>query len=224
MKKISMIAALGMLCVGSAFADSVKTYEITVTNVTKGQTFTPILAATHKSDISFFSLGSPATDEIATLAESGNPGPLTDLLVANPDLVGGTANTGGLLPDGLLTPGQSVTYEVTGEKQFRMLSMAAMLLPTNDSFLALNTVELPKNARDTRVYFANAYDAGSEANDELCANIPGPPCFGAALSDPADSDEGYVHLSPGTHGEADLASSMHDWRGAVAKITVRRVN
>jgi hypothetical protein len=224
MNKIGIIAALGLLCVGNALAGGVKTYEITVTNITKGQTFTPILAATHKPDISIYTLGSAASDELAALAESGNPGPLSDMLLAHPDSVSGTAHTDGLLPNGLLTPGQSVTYEVTGEKQYRMLSMAAMLLPTNDSFLALNTVKLPKNGQDTRVYFAHAYDAGSEANDELCVNIPGPPCFGAHLSDPADSDEGYVHISPGTHGEADLARSMHDWRGAVAKITVRRVN
>ena len=75
-----------------------------------------------------------------------------------------------------------------------------------------------------RGYFAHAYDTGSEANDELCADIPGPPRFGTALSDPADRDEDYVHIRPGTHGEVNLASSMHCWRDAVAKIIVPKIN
>jgi hypothetical protein len=46
-----------------------------------------------------------------------------------------------------------------------------MLNPTNDSFVALNNVRLP---RFGRTYTAIAYDAGSEINDELCVNIPSP--------------------------------------------------
>jgi hypothetical protein len=42
---------------------------------------------------------------------------------------------------------------------------------------------------------ADAYDAGSERNSELCRFIPGPPCGNANVHDP-DSAEGYVHVKP----------------------------
>jgi len=43
-------------------------YEVIVTNLTRGQQFTPILAATHGEMTSLFTLGSPSTPELATLA------------------------------------------------------------------------------------------------------------------------------------------------------------
>ena len=71
MKKIAAIAALALLASTPALAQNQPgvTYEVTITNLTPGQTFTPILAATHRSSISFFELGQPASDQIAELAE-----------------------------------------------------------------------------------------------------------------------------------------------------------
>ena len=54
-----------------------------ITNVTRGQQFTPILAATHTPSVSLFQLGQPASSELATLAEEGNVAPLTAALRAN---------------------------------------------------------------------------------------------------------------------------------------------
>ena len=68
---------------------------------------------------------------------------------------------------------------------------------------------------------APGYDGGSEINDELCANIPGPHCGGAAFSD--DDGEGYVHIHPGIFGVGDLQASEYDWKNPIAKITVRRI-
>ena len=56
MRKIAGIAALALLASTPALAQNKPgvTYEVTITNLTPGQTFTPILAATHRSSISFF--------------------------------------------------------------------------------------------------------------------------------------------------------------------------
>ena len=74
---------------------------------------------------------------------------------------------------------------------------------------------------------AEAYDAGSERNSEDCAYIPGPPCEGAGVHDPAEA-EGYVHIHAGIHGigpDTELVyPAEHDWRNPVAKITIRRVH
>lgn len=211
MLKKSMFVTLAVLFSASAFA--AKNYEVTITNVTKGQAFTPVLSATHSSSLGFFELGDVASDELAALAESGNIAPLKAVL----DGADGVVETAAT--EGLLMPGASVSFEISGSRYSR-LSVAAMLIPTNDSFMALDTVRLPFYGSYT--YFAKAYDAGSETNDEICANIPGPVCGGAGPS-PDDSGEGFVHISAGISGEADLAASAYDWRDAVAKVTVRRM-
>ena len=222
MKALSLIAALGLAASANVSADyyyggynKERSYEITVTNITKGQVFTPVLAAAHNKSIGLFELGEPASEPLAALAEGGATGPLQEVLEGASGQVMGTATS-----EGLLQAGDSYTFTLTTTAQFSKLSVAAMLLPTNDTFLALNTVKLPHYG--TRTYFANAYDAGSETNDELCANIPGPQCGGAPLS-PEDSGEGFVHIASGIHGEADLTKSAYDWRGAVAKVKVKRI-
>ena len=96
-----------------------------------------------------------------------------------------------------------------------------MLLPTNDTFVAVNSMSLPKRA-SSGLALALAYDAGSEENDELCVNIPGPHCGGSPFS--AGLAEGYVHISRGISGEGDLYASDYDWRNPVAHVSIRRVD
>ncbi len=99
-----------------------------------------------------------------------------------------------------------------------------MLVPTNDAFVALNGVRGPRNRNPLRLRMP-AYDAGSEFNDELCANIPGPPgvCAGQGVSAPAPDDEKFVHIHAGIHGGVDLDETVRDWRNPVADIVIRRV-
>lgn len=202
---------------GIAFAADEDLYEVTVTNITKMQTFTPIIAATHKNRIAFFEAGQPASPELAFLAEDGATGPLQAVLESVPNLVRDVSGNPGML----LGPGESVTFRITtDEDRFRRFSLAAMLIPTNDTFVALNGVTLP---RRSRTFFANAYDAGSEPNDELCANIPGPFCGGDGASEEAGG-EGFVHISNGIHGVGDLAPSVYDWRNPVARVTITLIH
>ena len=200
-------------------------YEITVTNIAPAQTFTPILGVAHTGGIALFELGSPAGSELESLAEAGNVDPLNALLSTVPDLVGGTAISGGLL-----SPGATATFALEAPRGFRYLSLAAMLIPTNDTFMAVDSMPLPVR-RGEVVAYALGFDAGTEANDQNCANMPGPRCGGAALSDPADSDEGFVAISNGFHelgstdgqGNEILSPSPYDWRNPVARVTVRRI-
>lgn len=191
-------------------------YNVTITNITRGQTFTPLLVASHKRNVDFFTLGEPASDEVAEVAEGGNIAPLEALLLSNSNTID-VANSGGLL-----FPGDSVMVQVRANRGAKFISVAAMLLPTNDSFVALNSVRVSGNHSR---FVARAYDAGSEPNDESCANIPGPTCGGEPQSpDADDNDEGYVHISAGIHGIGDLGPEDHDWRNPVARIVVKRVH
>lgn len=198
----------------NAQKNQTRTYEVTVTNLTKGQSFTPILGATHARSVSAFTVGEQASDELAVLAESGGIDPLKNALESNPKVADTAAS------EGLLTPGQSTTLTIETKRGLNRLTVAAMLIPTNDAFMAINSVKLPRFKGAT--YYATAYDAGSETNDENCQFIPGPVCGGEGVSE-NDTGEGYIYPSPGISGEADLSSLQYNWQGRVAKIEVKRV-
>ena len=199
-------------------------WEIEITNVTPGQTFTPILVATHYGDSGVPAVGTTATDGLAMLAEGGATGPLGAEIAA---ATGSGTQLSTL--DGLLGPGQTVATVVSGLPGQR-LTLAAMLIPTNDTFFAVGNVFLPLHGN--RVVQALAYDAGSEANSQQCADIPGPRCGGAGYSPGAnDGDEGFVHVGNGFHelgaggdGPAEVLSPVHyDWNNPVAIVTIRRI-
>lgn len=197
----------------NGWRDRGRVYEVTVTNITKAQTFTPILVATHSSRIAFFELGAPASAGLAILAEDGNPAMLTTELASTGEV--GDAQT---IP-GLLAPGASATARVTASGRNNQVSLAAMLIPTNDTFVSLNSLTLPWWGSVSRTL--TAYDAGSEPNDELCVNIPGPRCGGQGAS--PGGGEGYVYVSNGMHGIGDLPAATYDWRNPVARVVIRRV-
>ena len=218
---LGLLFSAGAFGINPAFADdddsddNGRKFEVTITNLTRGQAFTPVLVASHKKGVHLFNLGHPASLELEILAEGGNTAPLTALLLSNP-LVKDVANSGGLLH-----PGDSVTVSVETGGRYRYISVASMLIPTNDAFLSLNGIKGPKGSK-TFVLYSPAYDAGTEANDELCANIPGPVCGGEG-DNPELSGEGYVHIHAGIHGMGDLDANMRDWRNPVAKITIQHV-
>lgn len=194
-------------------------YEVTVTNITRGQQFTPILAVSHREPLRLFRLGAPASAELQTLAEEGNTAPFVHLLSSNP------AVTQVLPGQGLTNPGASFTFVIEGRAVGDRLSLAAMLIPTNDTFVALNAVDLPEWGKEER-HFANAYDSGSERNDELCSSIPGPfftECNGSGGGARVGGGEGYVYVGNGIRGVGDLVSATRDWNNPVALVRIRRI-
>lgn len=211
--KTSALLAVTALSFSSAvFAGD--QYEVTITNLTRAQAFTPILVASHKQGVELFKLGAPASSELAALAEGGDVAPLTAVLNAD-KRVKGTSHSAGLT-----MPGASTTLVVSADDANR-ISLAAMLIPTNDAFIALNGIKV-KGKKSMTVY-SPAYDAGSEINDELCVSIPGPVCGGEGGS-PNAGGEGYVHVHGGIHGIGDLPAATYDWRNPVAKITIRKMD
>jgi hypothetical protein len=208
-----------ILVSGLSFADekrySKKKYEVTITNLTRGQIFSPPIVIAHDSKFSLFTLGEPASDELAALAEDG----VTELLAKLIDGKYSYAVAGGpIVPGG----SESVTLEISKRSRSRLISVAGMLVTTNDAFFAARDVWF-LGKRNIMVE-AEAYDAGSERNSEDCDYIPGPPCGSGGSHDP-EVAEGYVHVHAGIHGTADLDlnPAEHDWRNPVAKITIERI-
>lgn len=215
-KKILLMAAAISLSFQASANYYGHSYKVTITNITKGISFTPLLAASHKDSLSFFKLGEQATQNIINVAEGGDISGLKAWLEQS-SAVSDTAAS-----EGLLGPGASVELKLVASGRYRQVSIVSMALPTNDTLVALRGKPLPRQRHKAVTYYMTAYDGGSETNDELCSNIPGPHCGGSPFS-PEDDGEGYIYPSPGIHGEADLSRASYDWRGAVAKVTIMRM-
>lgn len=104
-------------------------YRVSITNLTYSINFTPILVSSHRKGVSIVELGSVASDDLTAIAEGGNIVPLTTTLNEKSKVVD-VQNSGGLLG-----PGQSVEVEVSAKNGAKHISLASMMLPTNDGLL-----------------------------------------------------------------------------------------
>lgn len=205
--------------------------SIKVTNLTQGLYFTPIITSAHTSEHHIFMSGSAATDELQAMAEGGDISGLASVL-SNAD-----ANTNENPASGLLAPGMSTTYTLTNDSANTHLSMAAMILPSNDGFVGLDSWEIPTEA-GTYTINLNAYDAGTEANNEVVNGGGAPGILGIPAAPGGDSGTNgmgvtdmesntMVHIHRGNIGDdeidggkSDLNNSVHRWLNPVAKLTI----
>ena len=116
-----------------------------------------------------------------------------------PDLVaelGGTAGFDDVVVAGSapIGPGDSAEVLVTAGPGTTRLSVAAMLICTNDGFGAVDRIPLPRYGEMTATYGV-AFDAGTEINTEDYDDLV-PPCDGSGATgttDPALAEGGVVH-------------------------------
>jgi hypothetical protein len=198
------------------------TWEVSVTNLTRGQIFSPPVVATHNSRMMpLWGLGYPASKELAALAEDAQTAGLIARLQADRNVASVSMIKG---KNGVILPGETAKIRIDGGSgrggRFDRISMAGMLVITNDAFFGLDRVLAPHHG--TKAVRSAAYDAGSEANNEDCRFIPGPPCGNGGVRATKDA-EGYVHIHAGIHGIKDLSAAKFDWRSDVALIRIRRV-
>lgn len=229
-KKINTLLTVSALAFASSTAMA-QDLSITVTNLTQGLHFTPILTSAHTSDNSLFMVGSAATAELQMMAEGGDISGLVSMLSS------ADANISENPAEGLLAPGMSTTYTLTNDSANTHLSMATMILPSNDGFVGLSGWQIPTEA-GTYTVMLNAYDAGTEANNELVngggapgvLGIPAAPSGGSGTGGTGVTDtetNTMVHVHRGTIGDddmdggkSDLNNSIHRWLNPVAKLTV----
>jgi hypothetical protein len=231
MKMGVLAAGLGVLVAAfyspeKTFGQDVSLYEVIVTNLTRGQQFMPIVLATSEEGVPVLTLGSASSPELAVLAEEGNTEPLAALWKSSPGVFEVTTSTG------VVNPGASVRLTIRGGgKLAHHFSLASKLSPTNDAFIALDNVEVAATnigatLNPTLTVWPQAYDSGTERNDELCASIPGPffvECNGAGGGGmPAGGEEGYVYIHSGIHGVGNLSTATRDWNNPVARIVIRK--
>jgi hypothetical protein len=149
--------------------------------------------ALHDDTVMLFELGVTASPNLELLAEDGDPaGLLGDLMGAAGVADAGVVDTptgGGMVPPGPLLPGDSYEFTVTPDATNRFLSIAAMAVPSNDTFLAFspagialmdamgNPIAEEAVAADAATQLG-AWDAGTENNQAGAAGADMAP-FGA---------------------------------------------
>ena len=219
----------------AALADSAGTYRVTLVNLTHGQPFSPPVAATHQKSIRMFRVGDFATDELTAIAQDGNEAPMVALLEGSKKVTD-TVDVGRPVTASGTTVGSftdSVSFEIEAAPGDR-LSLATMLICTNDGFLGLDAVKLPKEGSET--FFLNGYDAGREQNTERSTDIvdpcsalnPGFPLVGDPNgnrdTEVASSPAEPIRHHPGIAGIGDLSVANHGWTDPVAQVTVDRID
>ncbi len=227
MKKTLLVLALSAASISTASALDV---TISLTNLTHGSHFTPLLISAHIADEHMFESGSAASSNLQAMAEGGDTSGLnTDMTNLNAD----SHNAAGLT-----APGATETFNLMTQMTNTQLSVVGMVLPSNDGFVGLDALTIPTVA-GTYTYFLNAYDSGTEANDEIingagAAGVPGIPAEplgsgGTGATGVAGSDSNaMVHIHRGvigdtdaTGGASDLDSRVHRWLNPVARLIIQ---
>lgn len=232
MKRFALTSLLLSVC---ALNSSAAEVTVSITNLTTGMSFAPLLVVAHDTSTSLFSVGQPATAGLQKMAECGNFADLSTTLPSTSSKQENPAN-------GILMAGKTTTATVMSSDINSRLSIVGMFVPSNDAFVGLNSWPIPTTAGTYQVT-VNAYDAGTEANTEI-RMASGTSCAigvaGLPVAAPLDAEvghngtgipnvtaEGYVHIHRNTVGDSDqnggisdLQSQKHRWLNPIARVTV----
>ena len=232
-KSLLALVAIGALVTLTAIPSSAsgpghsaRTYEVTVENLTPGQIFTPPIWATHSKRVDFVEVGQPAPYGVKEIAENGNLEPLDYAW----SLARGVRDHG-IASDGPLTGGTSRTFEITAPGNAKRLTTFSMVVCTNDGFTGLDSQKLPRGVGHSVTVEAKAYDAGTERNTEVLADLV-PPCSGGETgtgsSNPALAEGGVITAHGGiTNAGGDpslLDPAVWHFEQPVARYTITRTS
>lgn len=213
-KFIFITILMGSLSSLSFASDSLKKYEISIQNLTKGQIMHHPLFVFHSEGFSLFNVGYEPSLGIGLLATDGDHSQLRKDFRDNRDYIEKTAEA-----SGVLKPRRIMNFSTYSKSAY--LSVASMLATTNDGFVGENKLPLNLRVGETRTFYLKAYDAGAEENNESCVYIPGPPCHSKYKY--SDRAEGFVHQHPGLYGTSNIDVRKYGFNSnRAAKIIIRR--
>ena len=234
-KLLAAVALLGALAVPASVPASpaTSTYRVTISNLTDSQPFSPPVAATHQKAIRMFQVGKLSSDELERIAEDGDEVPMFARFSASDKVtqavdVGQPITRMGTSFGGFT---DSATFEINaapGDK----FSIATMLICTNDGFLGLDAVKLPREGSLT--YLLSSYDAGTEQNTEQSVDLVDPCSALGPTPLPGDPDGNrdaevdtvppdVIAHHPGIAGVGELSPEAHGWSDPVAQVVVERI-
>ena len=215
-------------CGSSSSHDStvdIRTYEISVSNVTPNQPLSPVAVILHTSGYQAWVDGETASASLEVLAEGGDN---SSLLSNAGDHSAYLASDSGA---GAIGPGNSESVQLEVDTQNGVnLSVVTMLVNTNDAYTGINAASLASLASGESVsYNTPVWDAGTENNNEAAGTIPGPADggegFNAARSDSSDRvrfHSGVISNQDGLSGS--VLTADHRFDNPAAVVTITRLN
>ena len=202
-------------------------FDVTVSNLTNAQPLSPVAVIAHQDAYAFFSVGSPATAGLEELAEAGDNAALIAEADADAAVTVTGSGAGPIAPAGT----ETVTVELLeSELPGLRISVSTMLVNTNDAFTGVNGLPVGAMAVGDVVSVRSiAYDAGTEADTESAASIPGPAGGGEGFNAARDDDADRVSMHSGVVSQDDgfVTSDLteqHRFDNPVMQIRIERTD
>ncbi|CAE6947108.1 spondin domain-containing protein [Vibrio sp. B1FLJ16] len=226
--KILLAAASVAILAGCSDSDTdvIKsyTYTVSVANLTANQPMSPLAVLVHNSDFQLFEVGHSASVALEHLAEGGSNAELIAMMNDDDNIDQGISG------NGLLLPGASdeVTISINPNR-FGYLSVASMLVNTNDAFVGETGLSLKSLAvGESYIMNMNVWDSGTEFNDELAVTIPGPAGGGEGFNADRNDSSDIVAFHAGVISQDDglmdsTLSANHRFLNPGAKVTITRI-
>ncbi|PSV88682.1 spondin domain-containing protein [Photobacterium iliopiscarium] len=196
--KLLVIISSLFIFLGCSDTDNTKAFKVTVKNNTNSQPLSPFVVLSHNEDYHLFKIGMPASIELEHLAEGGNHLPLAVSKTSNNNIYNTFFKSEEIPPGGT----ESIILSSINHKH-KYLSIASMLVNTNDAFIGETGLNISSlNVGEVIKINAPVWDAGTEANSELAATIPGPVSSGEGFN-PIRNDKNQVVIHPGVISNDD---------------------
>lgn len=195
------------------------TFQLEITNLTNAQPLSPVAFVMHSEEL-LWEIGQTASTSLEDLAESGANQAVRDLSFVMAEVTG----------DSPIGPGTTATVSLTFEQnpEDKMISVATMLVNTNDAFTGITGANIGGMAAgDSQTFIVGAYDAGTEANSEMAGTIPGPADMGEGTNVARDDVDivtrhsGVVSVDDGL--TTSVLTEAHRFDNPVARITLTRM-
>ena len=201
-----------------------RSYEVTVSNLTANQPLSPVVIFAHEPEYKLWTTGEAASVALEYLAEGGSNSQLIDEVEKNKHYM---AHSSG---HGVIASGQSETVTISFKNtNWVRLSLASMLVNTNDAFTGLNDIEVYDiGVGKSRTFTTLAWDAGTEKNTESSDTIPGPADGGEGFNSSRVGDTNFIAVHQGVISKDDgLDSSVlnesHRFDNPISRVTIHRI-
>lgn len=204
-------------------------FEVTITNLTNAQPLSPAAIIFHQNEFNSFIDGETASPALELLAEGGdNADVLAEAQAASQHIA--SESTDGPVPPRTISSPVTLSVPTDNLSDLR-LSVITMLVHTNDGFTGTNATDISNmNVGDSQVLTGPTWDAGTEINDELGSNLPGPDFGGEGFNAARDDlvDRVRIHQSVVTSESAEFGlptSSLQDrhrFLNPTSRITITR--
>ncbi len=183
-------------------------FNVSLTNLTHGQPMAPVAIIVHEPGYNAFVSGEAASLGLENLAEGGSP----DLLIS--EAQDSVAFLDAVASSGITGPGATTNMSTVFIPELDLdnvrISIATMLVDTNDAFAGINAKDISNIAIGESITFIlPVWDAGTEANTETANTMPGP----------AASEAGGGGASAGFNATRDdLANAVRIHAGVVTNM------